>query len=71
MAGAHADARVDTGTLGVLERFRGAVDVLSNGTGQADDGGVIACQLRDAANALEIAGARDRETCFDDVNVQT
>ena len=71
MAGADADARVDTGTLGVLQRLRGAVDVLGHGTGQADDGGVIASQLGDAADALEVAGAGDRETRFDDVDVQT
>ena len=71
MAGADADARVDTRTFGVLQRLRGAVDVLGHGTGQADDGGVIASQLGDAADALEVAGAGDGETRFDDVDVQT
>ena len=71
MAGANADARVDTRTFGVLQRLRGAVDVLGHGTGQSDDGGVIASQLGDAADALEVAGAGDGETRFDDVDVQT
>ena len=73
MAGANADARVDTRTFGVLQRLRGAVDVLGHSTGQADtdDGGVIASQFGDAADALEVAGAGDRETRFDDVDVQT
>ena len=71
MAGANADARVDTRTFGVLQRLRGAVDVLGHSTGQADDGGVIASQFGDAADALEVAGAGDGETRFDDVDVQT
>ena len=71
MAGADADTRMDTGALSVLQSLGGAVDVLFHRTGQAHDRGVIACQLGDSANALEVAGTGDRKARFDDVDVQT
>ena len=71
MAGADADARVDTRTLGVFHGLGGTVDILFHRTGQTYDRGIVAGQLGDAANALEVAGAGDGETRFDDVDVQT
>ena len=57
MARAHADAGVDTRALGVLERLGRAVDVLLDGAREADDRRVVASELGDAADALEITGA--------------
>ena len=71
MAGADADAGVDAGALGVLERLGRAVDVLLNGAGQAHDRCVVASQLGNAADALEITRAGNGESSFDDVHVQT
>ena len=71
MRGTHADARVDTGALGILQGLGRAVDVLLHGAGQTNDGGVVARELGDAAHGLEVAGAGDGKAGLDDVDVET
>lgn len=56
VARAHAETGVDARTLGVLERFCCTVDVLLDGSSEADDGRVVSCKLSDAADTLEITG---------------
>ena len=70
MRGGNADAGVDARALGVLERLGGAVDVLRDGTREADDGGIVASKLGNAAHALEVARRGNGETGFDDVDVK-
>ena len=71
VARAHAEARVDAGALGVLERVGRRVDVLLHRAREAADDRLVARQLGDAAHALEVAGAGNGETRFDDIDVQT
>ena len=71
MAGADTDTRMDTGAFSILQGLGGTVDILFHRTGQTYDRGIVAGQLGDAANALEITGTGNRETRFDDVDVQT
>ena len=69
--GADADAGVDAGAGAVLERVGADVDVLLDRAGQAADNGLVAHDLGDLLDGLEVAGARDGETGLDDVNAQT
>ena len=70
MARAHADAGMDAGAFGVLERIRRRIDILLHRAGKRANRSLIARQLCDAANALEIARTRYREARFDNVHVE-
>ena len=70
VARAHADAGMDARTLGVLERVGRGVDVLLHRAREAAHRCLVACELRDAADGLEVAGARDGEARLDDVHVE-
>ncbi len=69
MDGAGGQEDVDPGSLGVLERLPGPVDVLIVAAGQAADGRP-AHRLGDFPDGLEVAGRGDREAGLDHVDAQ-
>ena len=70
MAFGHADAGMDARPLGIAKRVGGGIDILLHRAGERADRRVLARELRDTADALEVARAGDREARFDDVDVQ-
>ena len=70
VTGRDAQAGVDAGALGGLEGTGGLVDVLLDRAGQGADHGVVASELADLVDALEVAGARDGKAGLDDVDLE-
>ena len=64
-----AQARVDAGAPCGLERLGRAVDVLVDGSREADDDGLVTRKPTDLLDGAKVTGARDGKPRLDDVHV--
>jgi hypothetical protein len=64
---ACGDEGVDAETPGRLQRFAGGIYVLETCAAEAADDGILGAR-GDSIDGFEIAGRRNRETGFDDVD---